>query len=377
MTGGRQGKILSYLLTLGVVLLHFPHHQTKGFLRGPEVSGGPQTASVTGNNAFQEAFALKREIVLEKKSGTVTQLVVDKKGFLWVQNMKEGRIEKYDPNGRLVKVIGGAGQGPGRFLLLISFALDEEKGHVFAVDLQQSRINLFTQEGQFITSWIVARPGYMPDSIVLDGKRGFYYLGGSLPKRRWISEGSLHVHKYKLGTNEYVRSFLETDRSVKEKNLFNFLYVSSLDIDSLGNVYCTLAPVYKIFKIDTRRGTIQTFSGKHRYYKPPPVYPSSLKREELRRLRESWAQADRVLIVRNRFAVLSLEIHKPFPYGLEVFDMNGRVLKTDILTDGALVGKDHEGNLYFAVTRNGRYIIAQYSLTVPGKPARSLRKRAD
>jgi hypothetical protein len=73
-----------------------------------------------------------------------------------------------------VKVIGSTGRGPGRFLLLVSFALDEDKGQVFAVDMQQSRISLFTQEGQFISSWIVTKPGYMPQSIVLDGNRGFY-----------------------------------------------------------------------------------------------------------------------------------------------------------------------------------------------------------
>jgi hypothetical protein len=69
-----------------------------------------------------------------------------------------------------------------------------------------------------------------------------------------------------------------------------------------------------------------------------------------------------------------LETHEPFPYGLEVFDLNGRVLKTDILTEGRLVGKDHEGNLYFAVMRDGKYVVAAYSLLLDER-ARPARKR--
>jgi len=326
---------------------------------------------VRGNEAFQKTFKLEKEYVLEKKAGTVNQLVVDKKGYFWIRDWDEGKIEKYDQNGKLVSAIGSAGRGPGRFLLLTGFAVDEERAQVFAIDLQQYRVNLFAEDGRFLDSWIVARPGYMPQAIVLDSKRGFYYLGGSLPPKKFVSEGALHVHKYKIGTNQYLGSFLETDRSVHEKNLFNYLVVSSLDIDSLGHVYCTLAPVYKVFKIDTQRRVIHPFVGRHRFYKAPPLYQSDLKPQDLQKLRKTWTQTDRVVIV-GRFAILSLEVHEPFPYGLEVFDLNGNVLRTDLLTNGRLVGKDHGGGLYFALSQNGRYVIAKYRLILEktGQPLR-------
>jgi hypothetical protein len=368
----RKGGILLHL-ALGAVLL-----SPLGALpsRSPDAPSERHAAAVRGNEAFHRTFTLVAEYVLEKKEGAIQQLIVDRNGFLWVRDWEA--IEKYDRGGKLVKVIGGKGGSPGRFLLLTGLAVDEDGGRVFAVDLQQQRVHLFAQDGRLLQSWIVARPGYMPQEIVLDKTRGLYYMGGSLPQKTRISEGSLHVHKYKLETNAYMGSFLETDqadRSVREKNLFNYLYVSSLDVDSAGNVYCTLAPVYKIFKINPRRRTIQAFRGRHRFYKAPPAYPrSGAKPEELRKLRKAWTQVDRVVVVRGRFAVLSLELHEPFPYGLEVFDVNGRLLRSDILTDGRLVGRDREGNLYFAVVREGKHVVAAYSLTLDDR-ARPLRKR--
>ncbi len=370
-----RGRIFPRLILWVVVLSPLwplPPH-------GLDARSARQAASVRGNEAFHKTFEPAKVYVLEKKEGAIRQLVVDKRGFLWVRDWEA--IEKYDSKGKLVKVIGGKGNSPGRFLLLMGLALDEDSNQVFAVDLQQQRVHLFTQDGQLLRSWIVTRPGYMPQEIALDRARGFYYMGGALPLKTVISEGSLHVHQYKLGTNEYVRSFLETDQAdprIREKNLFSYLYVSSLDTDPVGNVYCTMAPVYKIFKIDPRRRVIRAFRGRHRFYKAPPVYArSALKPEELSKLRKTWTQVDRVAIVRGKFAVLSLETHEPFPYGLEVFDLNGRVLKTDILTEGQLVGKDHEGNLYFAVMRDGKYVVAAYRLmleerTRPARKRRSL-----
>jgi len=348
---------------LCALLLPPPDTRRDSSPRPPHGSRQTHIAPVRGNEAFQKTFTLVKEYALEKKEGTIDQLIVDKRGFLWVRDWEGRRIEKYDRNGKLVKTIGGIGRAPGRFLFLADFAVDEDKGHVFAVDFQQSRITLFAEDGQLLDSWIIARPGYMPQAFALDRARGFYYVGGSLPLKRFVREGSLHVHAYKLGTNEYVGSFVETDRSVREKNLFNYLVVSSLDVDHAGNVYATLAPVYKVFKIDPKRRTTRAFSGRHRFYRPPPVYRSDVKPEELKRLRETWTQTDRVLVVRGRFVVLSLETHEPFPYGLEIFDVTGRLLRTNMLTNGRLVGKDREGNLYF-VADDRRYVIAQYSIAL-------------
>lgn len=339
-----------------------------------KVEAGP----IKGNDAFYRTFKFKKEYLLEKQTGKIRGLVVDGEGFFWVEDIPQGRIEKYDQSGKLVRVVGGAGQGPGRFLLLNGLALDEGSGRVLAVDTQQNRVNVFNRDGQFISSWIVAKPGYMPQSIVFDAKHGFYYLGGSLPLKTFISEGCLHVHKYSIASNDYLGSFLETDRIVKEKNLFNYLIVSSLDVDGFGNVYCTLAPVYKVFKLNTKSGEFKAFRGRHSFYREPPFIRSDhLTPDEIRRLRQTWTQAERVLVAQDRFVVLSLEQHEPFPYALEVFDLNGNLLQTDMLTDGRLVGKDKSGGLYFALFRSNRYLIARYELVAARKLGRPLERKGD
>lgn len=68
------------------------------------------------------------------------------------------RVHKFSADGRLLLSWGEPGTGPGQFRIPHGIAVDGH-GSVYVADRENSRIQLFTPEGKFVTQWTdVARP---------------------------------------------------------------------------------------------------------------------------------------------------------------------------------------------------------------------------
>ncbi|HEY4310079.1 MAG TPA: peptidyl-alpha-hydroxyglycine alpha-amidating lyase family protein [Pirellulales bacterium] len=68
------------------------------------------------------------------------------------------RIHKFDEMGRLLRSWGEPGDGPGQFHVAHGIAIDRQ-GIVYVADRENSRLQLFTPDGEFLSAWTdVARP---------------------------------------------------------------------------------------------------------------------------------------------------------------------------------------------------------------------------
>jgi streptogramin lyase len=63
-----------------------------------------------------------------------------------------GRISKWSPDGRLIKVFGTWGYGPGQFRGAHSLAMDSQ-GRLFVADRGNRRIQIFDQDGNHLDTW--------------------------------------------------------------------------------------------------------------------------------------------------------------------------------------------------------------------------------
>lgn len=62
------------------------------------------------------------------------------------------RVQKFDKNGKFIKMWGKSGTGPGEFDQPHSLAFDS-KGRLFVADRNNNRIQIFDQDGKFIDQW--------------------------------------------------------------------------------------------------------------------------------------------------------------------------------------------------------------------------------
>jgi len=92
------------------------------------------------------------------------------------------RVVKFAPDGTFIKAFGHRGTGPGEFATAHSLAMDSQ-GRLFVGDRENSRIQIFDQDGNFIMQWTqFGRPSdvyidandtiYVADSESDDGEDG-------------------------------------------------------------------------------------------------------------------------------------------------------------------------------------------------------------
>jgi DNA-binding beta-propeller fold protein YncE len=88
-----------------------------------------------------------------------TNVALSPVGELYVSDgYGNARVHQFSPDGKWVRSWGEQGSGPGQFQLPHGIAVDRE-GIVYVADRENSRIQLFSREGEYLTEWTdVARP---------------------------------------------------------------------------------------------------------------------------------------------------------------------------------------------------------------------------
>jgi DNA-binding beta-propeller fold protein YncE len=88
-----------------------------------------------------------------------TNLALSASGEMYVSDgYGNARVHKFAPDGRLLLSWGQPGRGPGQFHVPHGIAVDEQ-GLVYVADRENSRIQLFTPNGEYVAEWTdVARP---------------------------------------------------------------------------------------------------------------------------------------------------------------------------------------------------------------------------
>ena len=105
-----------------------------------------------------------------------TNLAIGPDGMLYVSDgYGNARVHKFTPDGKLLLSWGEPGSGPGQFNLPHGIDVGSD-GTVYVADRENSRIQLFTGEGKFLSEWTdVARPCqvFIHDNTVHVAELGF------------------------------------------------------------------------------------------------------------------------------------------------------------------------------------------------------------
>lgn len=88
-----------------------------------------------------------------------TNLAIAANGDLFISDgYGNARVHHFSPAGKLLNSWGEPGGGRGQFHVPHGIAIDRD-GIVYVADRENSRVQLFTQKGEFVSEWIdVARP---------------------------------------------------------------------------------------------------------------------------------------------------------------------------------------------------------------------------
>src|SRR3989441_463420 len=162
----------------------------------------------------------------------------------YVVDNELNRIEKFDMTGKFVTLWGSQGNGNGQFLLPQGIAVDPN-GDVYVVDTGNSRIQKFDSNGKFILSFGQSGLGggqfLSPRAIVADSQ-GNIYVSDS---------GNNRIEKF---TQDGV--FLQAYGSSSGSNLKTPL---GLSVDKSGNIYVVDNGNNRIVKLDRNGNAITSW----------------------------------------------------------------------------------------------------------------------
>ncbi|WP_413613420.1 hypothetical protein [Bdellovibrio sp. HCB-110] len=156
-------------------------------LRSVSINGSPYILPV---RIFDEAGTYVGKITLPDLGGSdvsmATDIAIDAEDSVWISKMH--KIEKYDSNHNLVKVIDG-------FDYIVKFVLDK-RGYLYVVDLNMtnlpaSSVKIYDETGEFVSKIDSATPGLgndplrVPVSVAVDSKYRIYVSDSTNRIRRF------------------------------------------------------------------------------------------------------------------------------------------------------------------------------------------------
>ncbi len=99
----------------------------------------------------------------------VRGVAVDGQGNIYVSDMSNCRIQKFDKNGRYAMTIGRQGQGPGEFEQPTNVLVNDKTGNLFVKN--RRRIEIFDRDGNYVNSIL---PVNYPYDIYIDAEDNIY-----------------------------------------------------------------------------------------------------------------------------------------------------------------------------------------------------------
>ncbi|MEW6296631.1 MAG: peptidyl-alpha-hydroxyglycine alpha-amidating lyase family protein [Thermodesulfobacteriota bacterium] len=113
----------------------------------------------------------------------VTNVALAPDGNLYVADgYGNARVHVFSPAGALLFSWGEPGTGPGQFRLPHAIAVDR-RGRVYVADRENSRIQVFTSQGAYLTQWTHVQ---RPDDLYIDADENLFvaelgFLAGVMP----------------------------------------------------------------------------------------------------------------------------------------------------------------------------------------------------
>ncbi len=145
-------------------------------------TGNGRIEKFSPTGTFLSALGIDR--IGHGQLGEPNGIAVDRSGNIYVAEVASNhRVQKLAPDGTFIaeghvlSSWGSKGSGDGQFNDPTSVAVDSTSGKVYVADPVNKRIQVFDQNGKFLTKWIIPEWGHPAgfENLVIDSKMGRVY----------------------------------------------------------------------------------------------------------------------------------------------------------------------------------------------------------
>ncbi|MGI0074945.1 MAG: 6-bladed beta-propeller, partial [Nitrosotalea sp.] len=157
-------------------------------------------------------------------------------GSIYVVDNARNDIQKFDSTGKFVTKWGGQGSGTGQFLLPQGVAVDPS-GDVYVVDTGNSRVEKFDSNGKYLTS--IGQSGLgdgqflSPRAIAADSQGSIYVVDSGGNKIEKFTEDGVFLQSFSASTGANLQTPL------------------GMSLDKSGNIYVADSGNNRVVELDT------------------------------------------------------------------------------------------------------------------------------
>jgi len=139
-----------------------------------------------GSNHHVQKLAPDGTFIAEWKGPDVgfygpRRIAIGSDDAIYVVDQGRARIVKFSPDGQVLTVWGGKGNGDGQFDDHTSVALDPRTNKVYVADPRNKRIQVFDSNGRFLTKWVIPEWGQPAgfEDLAIDSDRNRLYASSA------------------------------------------------------------------------------------------------------------------------------------------------------------------------------------------------------
>jgi hypothetical protein len=185
---------------------------------------------------FDKLFRAEKTITLKGEDiKNLNQFRVGRDGGIYVCDYDRKSVMLFDSSGSHKKILGKPGNAPGSHVFPTS-VVEAKESALAITDFQGHRVNVFSNDGSFASSFIYTPQKFSAQNIVFNETNDSYYLFGN----RWQENesgdvtGADLIHKYS-SKGKYLASYLQFPDEFKTLNLYNYSF-PAVDSDG-GTIY--------------------------------------------------------------------------------------------------------------------------------------------
>lgn len=170
----------------------------------PDQTHAPDVELATAR--FEEVFELLDTVRLEQSDSLpivrISGIDVSSSGVIALSDASEGMVKLFDGNGKLVRIVGRKGRGPGEFQIPFKPVFDAA-GHLHVPDFSSRKVSMFDPSGRLLRQVAIDEVNAISSFVALPD--GGYLITGS-------PSGSGRNTVFRVGADGRVRDgFLPLD----------------------------------------------------------------------------------------------------------------------------------------------------------------------
>lgn len=269
-----------------------------------DASRAPASVALAPASPFSELLQPVRTVVLRTPAESplvrVSGVDIAADGKLVVTDGTDASAHLFASDGRLLKVLGRKGSGPGEFQIPLSPRFGPD-GRIHVLDFRQNRISVFHPDGSLDREVRLRELMRVTD---IEPERGGTYLVSGI--RTPADSNSL----FRLDREgRVIRGFLpirhHAPAGVRDPGMLDGLRRAVFSLSADGDsAYVALSTADSLWTLDTRSGTYRVTPVAVRGYKPPAAPPPGmLSLREVTEWGKSWTEAAVVISTNGTIAI--------------------------------------------------------------------------